>query len=73
MKDFVRSRCQRIAVSRYYTEEGVKRGILIPRDVRPFDSLGRQNVNDSVLSHFVENPVFTRAGRKVRPRKRLDL
>jgi hypothetical protein len=52
MKDFVRSRCQRIAASRYYTEEGVKQGILIPRHVRSFDSLGRQNVNDSVLSHF---------------------
>ena len=52
MKDFVRSRCQRIAASRYYTEEGVKQGILIPRHVRLFDSLGRQNINDSVLSHL---------------------
>ena len=52
MKGFVRSRCQRIATSRYYTEEGVKQGILISRHVRPFDLLGRQNFNDSVLSHF---------------------
>ena len=52
MKNFVRSRCQRIAASRYYTEEGVKQGILIPRHVRLFDSLGRQNINDSVLSHL---------------------
>lgn len=40
MKDFVRSRSQRIAASRYYTEEGVKTGILIPRHSRPFDSSG---------------------------------
>jgi hypothetical protein len=38
MKNFVRSRCQRIAASRFYTEECVKAGILIPRHRRPFDA-----------------------------------